>query len=103
MSMHAFMGKLQELKAKMAELESMEESLPGAEAVEEVAEESAMPGEEVSSAPEAVASEEEKSEGLGEEEILDLFGKKKKPAPKASGVMIAVGSHGRGKPMGKHK
>lgn len=103
MSMAAFMGKLKELKLKMAELENMEAGSdapaeevesPAVESVEEKAVGGDEPGEETNSDPAAMKGGE-----LSDDEVLDLFGKKKKPAPKA-GMKIAIAV---GKPAAKGK
>lgn len=98
MNMEAFMSKLKELKMKMAELESMEES----EGCNEMAE---VMGEEK---PEMMASAPEKEESLDEklsdDDIMEAFGKKKKMPPKAGMKVAMMISKPKMKPaMGKYK
>ena len=96
MNMAAFLGKLKELKVKMAELENMEENLP--DSSPEIAEEEKLENK----VDQLVTTEEaEKDPELGEEEVLSLFGKKKKEAPKA-GMKVAFAQKPKAK-MGKYK
>ena len=112
MSMQAFMSKLKELKVKMAELENMEESMsPADEATADKAE-GPIEGVEENLGLDKDAPGEETNEGespssddgkLSDDDVLDLFGKKKKPAPKAGmKIAIAVGKSSP-KAMGKYK
>lgn len=107
MSMQAFMSKLKELKMKMAELENMEEALPPGDEVKADAAEGA-PMEDMEEKigldkPDEV-DEVPPGDQVDDEELMSMFGKKKKPVPKAGmKIAIAVGKPKMSPAMGKYK
>lgn len=105
--MSAFMSKLKELKMKMAELENMEEQLPGADQASADSAEGPIEGLEEKlgiDKPEDSESPPDESGQIGDDDMMEMMGKKKKLPPKAGmKIAIAVGKS-KGKPLfGKYK
>lgn len=105
MSMQAFLGKLKELKLKMAELENMEDQLPqGEQEKAESAEGDGMEGLEESMGIEKQDSPEDSGEEMSDDDLMSAFGKKKKePAKPGMKIAFAFGKSKGKMPMGKFK